>query len=98
MLDEGWDAEAAINLLELGDIAVQAAKSIRLKGASESVAIEYAKLAVESSQAKPVKRDAAKVMAGADPAQAPVRAHKSLNDAKSHDERVRLVSEKYARR
>lgn len=94
MLDEGWDAEIAIKILELGDSAVAAAKSFKAKGASDSLAFEFAELAASNAKVSPPKRDAAKVMAGADPAQAPVRASRTLNDVKDHQERVRLVAQR----
>lgn len=90
MLEEGFDAEDALQVLELGESAFQAAKAALSKGASSSLALDYAKLAAQSSP-RPEKRDAAKVMAGSSPTQTPQRAQRTIRDAEDHRERVQLA-------
>lgn len=93
MLKEDWDPEVAVKVLELGDAAVEAAKSAKSKGAPDALALEFAELSI-GSRPKPQKREAAQVMAGAEPAAAPARAQISMKDAKSGNERRLLAAER----
>jgi ElaB/YqjD/DUF883 family membrane-anchored ribosome-binding protein len=94
MMDTGFDAEVAISILELGDAAVEAAKTAKAKGAPDNVAYDYAELSVRASKAKPERREAAKVMAGAEGAQNPAQAPRDLADARDHQERVNMVAKR----
>lgn len=96
LLKEDWDPEVAIKVLELGDAAVEAARNVRAEGGSDSLALKFAELSA-SSKPKPQKREAAQVMAGAEPTSAPVSAKMSLKDANSREERIRMAAERAIR-
>lgn len=91
LIEQDWDPEQAVQLLKLGEQAMEVAKKAKSDGVPDSYAIRLAETAVRRP-APAAPRPGAKITSGATASSTPNQEKMSLNDSSTLDDRRLIVA------